>query len=124
MIPVKELRVGNTIFANTGGEVMNVESSDFEMIEDDFGGFEGIPLNEKILLNAGFKIEIEPGFEMMPKYVSKAFTLLGGITEDKSIYLVWKNDDVLTNVRNIHQLQNLYFVLTQEELSFENEIEP
>jgi hypothetical protein len=124
MIPIKELRVGNIIFANTGGEVMVVESEYFEMIEDDFGGYEAIPLNEKILLNAGFKIEIEPSFEMMPKYVSKAFTLLGGITEDKNIFLVWKNDDVLTNVKNLHQLQNLYFALTSEELSFEKEIEP
>lgn len=55
---IKELRVGNVIFTIIGDEVITIKSSDFEMIEDDFGIYEPIPLTVEWLEKLGFERNI------------------------------------------------------------------
>jgi hypothetical protein len=116
----RELRIGNyitaktTIFSNEivvkiNGEWVNGMPAD---------NFIGIPITEEWLLKAGFKDhKILCG--MMEIQVRPFETVIQGIIDGK--WLVSLIDDIPTMLRSIqyiHELQNLYFALTGEELEF------
>lgn len=115
-----ELRIGN--YYNHDGETREVTVGTIkEVWNAERNWVEPILLTEEWLLNFGLTMEIGGNFGMnAKKYVSKAFTVLGGITEDKNIFLIWKNGKVLTHLKYVHQLQNLYFCLTGVELTVAN----
>jgi len=121
-----ELRVGNYVQTNYEGilQVVNVNSAGLEYIDahkpnfSAIGRFElssvsGIPLTEEILLKCGF-VEKK-------KWFYKEKFLLGYMTTDENLQAEWKFGGVegtwnLLNLKYLHQLQNLYFALTGEEL--------
>jgi hypothetical protein len=85
--------------------------------------FEPIPLTEEWFLKFGFeKIEVEEPFFKKNKievfkYLKGNFFLLGGNNTSYGIGLhdIWQGMEI--NIKYIHQLQNLYFALTNEELT-------
>lgn len=78
-----------------------------------------IPLTEEWLFNFGF--EVQETSESLKGFGRDDidYIFLSGITENKNMILIWsiKLNGVLTHVEHVHQLQNLYFALTGEELT-------
>lgn len=107
----EELRIGNFIYSS--GNVMQVHSIDKDgfygqllspKLEPDYlKGLEPIPITEEWLLKFGFSAHYEVGLK---HYSIGEFIFVfqnGIITKYK-------------HVKYVHQLQNIYFALTNEEL--------
>ena len=96
----KELRIGNYL-QNRNGIPYKVLG---EMFVDGFHGLKPIPLTEELLLRIGFSV-----------------SSLGddNVVSVNGFYL-WKDRlqhiTTGTRIKHVHQLQNLYFALTGEEL--------
>ena len=111
MIDFKELKIGNWIFSKTYQKEIEMKSF-FGLcnVESNKELFEPIKLTEEWILKFGFK-----------KY-SKNFIKYGNIE-----FYIWKIDnsyqikalDVLIKIQTVHELQNLYFLLTKTELFYE-----
>lgn len=78
--------------------------------------YEPIPLTEEWLLKFGFLAPVGEyeGFNLSGGYMSMSVFLL----ERNEIYAMDGSDSLLVKgIRYVHQLQNLYFALTGEELT-------
>ena len=122
-----ELRIGNIVNAYKVGvcRVDGIESDILISTANDeyipINDVEGIPINEQWLLDFGFKICTKSG-------VHNGWGIgENPLTHDYLLFLVWmKNEDGTLaelfyrngyhTIKYVHQLQNLYFALTQEEL--------
>jgi len=125
MVNANELRIGNWVQAPLG-EFMQVQiighedNPDyvFARNKEGFGqnAFSPIPLTEDILVKAGFEKSKDDG---------KLF--LFGVLSYSMIYntvsIFQEQDDfsfsigIADSIKHLHQLQNLYFALTQTELT-------
>ena len=102
-----ELRIGNYIL--DGGDVEEVTYRVIEMLVKNQAEFDPIPLTEEWLLKFGFD-------KRMFGWWSNALFLR---TENRNGYFYdWQktNETAGTYIEYVHQLQNLYFVLTGKEL--------
>lgn len=110
MINVLELRVGN-LFVDSGGNIRTVEARDFVKIQISPHYYSPILLTEKWLQKLGF--EPWQGFDGL--YRKGNFPTITILSESGSFKLQgfarWRKE-----VKYVHQLQNLYFALTEEEL--------
>ncbi len=131
MITAQELRIGNFIF-ETQGEYQH-ESDSFNFNENDknfrivdldilklihsnneYYLFQPIPLTPEILEKCGFEKD-EHDFELKINFEAR----LKWSAEDnpaKEVTLWLHNDYPAQSIFYLHQLQNLYFALTGEEL--------
>jgi len=107
-----ELRIGNWVL---------IHRTEIQMLEGDFSFrddfFSPIPLNDKWLLNFGFEVD-DINWEYW-KELDK-FSLM----YDARSCVVYINDgygyegaSIPNTIKYVHQLQNLYFALTNEELT-------
>lgn len=107
-----ELRIGNYIYSF--GDILKIDLNDICNVEcstDDV--FEPIPLTEEWLLKFGFeKINNEYWYMYYAFCINEYFDVFG-IKVTKS----WQNIYGI-KIRYVHQLQNLYFALTGQELTF------
>lgn len=123
MVQFNELRVGNLMHVGNGiyERVLEIlcDSITTETKQGIFD-FEGIPLTPEILEKAGFKYD--EGMESYDLFTSSG---LISIATDYSFFI---GDNHLecgfaggnkSLVKYLHQLQNLYFALTGEELQIE-----
>lgn len=122
MIQANELRIGNlfamndfpmyveAIFRDT--VYLNFEGNEGDVWEEDIKDLVPIPLTEEILLKAGFEKDIESLFYRNNFIIGKTKTrwafyhngLMGG---------------ELVRIDFLHELQNLFFALTGEEIKIE-----
>ena len=93
----KELRIGN--YVNIEGEIFKV---DLQELYYNSSLMTPVPLTEEWLIKFGF----EKAYETCYQY--KDFIL-----NDKFIMM---DIDITIQLKHVHQLQNLYFALTGEEL--------
>lgn len=107
-----ELRIGNLVY-NSHGDIHAIGCNCFHRfrypsMDGNPSGFKPIPLTEEILLKCGFE-RTEYNDYRHPVLIG-TLTLYEGVAELhlSDMYSVWAD--------NLHQLQNLYFILTQEEL--------
>ena len=112
MIEVRELRVGNYVSNNV--EVVKLTDEDlvYLLIYDNQHKAEPIPLTEKWLIDFGFEKHKANGFWFMKNGI--CISVLGVIeliSWDRQAFKL-KNE-----IKHVHQLQNLYFALTGEELT-------
>jgi hypothetical protein len=112
----KELRIGNYVYEETIEEpyqVVEVFEISTTTINDGFPkALSPIPITEEWLLDLGFK-----GKE---KAYNQTFYYADSFSEWKVIHrdgLIKRNGKV---IKHIHQLQNLYFALTGQELKLKN----
>jgi hypothetical protein len=113
-----ELRIGNWVFTNK--TEYQIELSDFSDWYNDhnshqYGEFiHPIPLTKEWLLKFGFKAIDERGYskEILIKDDRYTFNFVIFKTNDG-----YDNDVCLYVIKYVHQLQNLYFALTGEELT-------
>ena len=134
-IKPSELRQGNKVYVSdkdipdkmhvaTVGEIFYFEAT----LECDFGEGEEdcsvehedllpIPLTEEWLLSAGFEGDVFNGYMNTKMRV-------GFITTDEYFEMEWlcsgHADWQIATIKTVHQLQNLYFALTGEELEFKD----
>lgn len=114
-----ELRIGN--YYNQFGNNERVSWATLKTVEEDMNEklwCKPIPLTEEWLLKFGFKKEVECFYIHydMIECISLKFHFDGWYIED--------NDRGFINtkpIKYVHQLQNLYFALTEDELSFKPE---
>jgi hypothetical protein len=124
-----ELRIGNLVN-------LMLNHKDFETICVDVtdlinilhgGVYEPIPLTEEILLKLGFKnIDIGGNFITYTDLEHNYYLQIDVRKNDRK-YLILDNsvDELrafsMVDIEYVHQLQNLYFALTGEELKYEFE---
>ena len=131
-----ELRIGNKIlFIICDKEdskldekkEITVDISDFEFIRDNDSLFEGIPLTEEWLLKFGFVNNHEYTYTL---YFNCVFGYLNELEfffePNEDVCITLRQKDIsekekesifLNKLEYAHQLQNLYFALTNEELT-------
>lgn len=118
MIQANELRIGNELF---NGKVVSLPDGDV-IVNDGYqdwkqsklvDGFTPIPLTEEILLKCGFEYVKEIMAYACEKHCY--FFIENGLIE---FHPFCTNDsDCFLRIKHLHQLQNLYFALANEELS-------
>lgn len=126
MIKAQELRINNLISDRNGFKMKVVSIHNDGTIYCDFDGNEGdvwefddknpcygIPLTEEILLKCGFTSLDENVFIHKELRYSDTFK----IREDGYIAFV-SREVYITKIKYLHQLQNLFFSITGEELEF------
>ena len=111
MIVARELRIGNYVNLITDGHEHEPDTfewtiEDYEYYETEMFKILPIPLTEEWLIKFGFvKDKLEVGlyhFNDLEIFLPNYFT--------------WKTQ-FINNIKHVHQLQNLYFALTNEELA-------
>ena len=123
MIKANELRIGNFVTAircdnsQIIDQVKQLHES-YVVTKFDWGKVEPIPLTEEWLTKLGFKQT-----EKIAQKIIRSVGRLGVLNVEKSkpfeIKLsYWVDDDgiLISKIKYVHQLQNLYFALTGEEL--------
>lgn len=136
MIQANELRLGNFIYKIGLDYVMGnpiadyndkeVVEVDLDVIENvlkfnnttDYELYEPIPLTEEYLLRFGFEKTMEWTYSKKLVGNLKLVYYLG----EKGWSIGFKNYSDFSNLTYIHQLQNLYFALTGEELTLKTEL--
>jgi len=127
MLKVNELRISNLIKRRSVDDILVVDLKILESIQRQGFLFVGIPLTEEWLLKFGFDREVgesESGILTYQKYFNNEH--LGIWYYPDKVYDFQINVDkffkTLTKLKYVHQLQNLYFALTGEELTYNSAI--
>ena len=112
-----ELRIGNKVWFNDIFE-WTITADDIVAFESDSEQFKPINLTEEWLVRFGF--ERVEGNQWYNFYKLDNFKILIH-TKDYSSMINWKDCSIEDRFNwNVHQLQNLYFALTGEELTINN----
>lgn len=102
----KDLRIGNLVFLPSGiTYAVDIVYKNYAMLKH----WRSIPITEKWLLELGyFIIETNDGVEGFKENHRYSVKELIG----KEDWLYCDGEQVLTNIKYIHQLQNIYYSLT------------
>jgi hypothetical protein len=119
MIKANELRIGNLIKYNDGGVFRVISIHEFGLdVEDDietayteYEKFSPIPLTEEWLLKFGFEKDVAAF------YLDINTVLFVSYNDDEFVHLKSNHLETIASIKYVHQLQNLYFALTGEELT-------
>lgn len=118
MIKPQELRIGNYYKGASRGNIEIVSWQTLRDLSEGKLNLLPIPLTEEILLKFGF--EKEGGYLSIGK-LRGAITVCKAERESDSLCYRWfVNNLKMTDLHFVHQLQNLFFALTNEELIFKN----
>lgn len=119
----KDLRIGNWLINFLGGE-FEANPGTIAAAERDY--FRPIELTEEWLLRFGFKKDEDGAYdsrndESYPLFMGR----ISIVNKQKEFFLWISIDDYFysfawTKIKYVHQLQNLYFALTGEELTTKN----
>ena len=99
-----EIRLGNLLMELTSNDIFEVKESYYQLLQVNLNCSRPIPLTEEWLLKFGYDLTTENHYAL-------------------SGHLIWKCNDLFMCDKNgivlkyVHQLQNLYFALTGEELT-------
>jgi len=106
---INELRIGNLLYND--GVVVTIDARTIFDIWDDKGlkNYKPIPLTEEWLLKFGFGKELDNFFR-----INKS-NLIEILFHDNGV-LVTTQSVCLNHIKKVHQLQNVFFALTNEEL--------
>ena len=123
MIKSTELRIGN-LLKRHDGSFFKVTADDISVIDDVNLYYNplGIPITEDILLNLGFKKDIENAGNLICFKLSiithsrKDLTIAKWVKNNKIYWQIWIERHDLTRICFVHQLQNLIFALSNQEL--------
>jgi len=126
MIQANELRIGNLILDSKGFVLLiksisekNKQVSGYFPKLNDFGSdyyddCRPIPLTEEILTKCGFRKSKLEGYDVHFRYDHQL--LHSSVTSIYNADFSIKLDNVARGVKSLHQLQNLFFALTGNEL--------
>jgi hypothetical protein len=109
---VNELRVGNWVLCATHGIVdVQVDADILKLIQDGARYFHPIPLNIEILDKCGFFYQDNNSYQLD---TNLGFSIWGRVESGFNVYV--DSDEIGRSIKYLHQLQNVYFDLTGEEL--------
>lgn len=124
-----ELRISNLVYDSTG----TTHKIEGVYPDRDYSKYKPIELTEEWLLKFGFKKDGEYEHDYTEYYYSKSI-IVGQSNHSERIRITLPNnhceigdmmDDMMylmnTNINHVHQLQNLYYCLTGEELKISND---
>ena len=125
---VQELRIANIVLFKEDGIVFNVDGIQFDGLSVynkeqstwiELDAFQGVSLTEEWLLKFGAKVNGNSYLLCLPGMRSE---LRFGFHENRIAAFIEspESDVALYEIKFVHQLQNLYFALTQEELIYKN----
>lgn len=112
MIQANELRIGNCVFYKPIERYIEIDGNNIYMMSIDMLKVEPILITEKLLLKCGFE-----------KHEDRSLNLYNGNFEmykevDECLVLIIEGQRLpLSHIKSIHQLQNLYYYLTGQELT-------
>jgi hypothetical protein len=109
-----ELRIGNYVMY--AGDAEKVNCRIIEMFFNDKIELKAIDLTEEWLLKFGFKKDL--GNDLFFDVNSNSFLIF---QNNRIELLDEENNKCICFCKSVHQLQNLYFALTGEELTFKSE---
>jgi hypothetical protein len=117
MIQSSELRMNNYVYSSDFVIKSYSPQGLFNLmknIDDGYNNIKPIPLTEQWLIDFGFKNVSLGEWE-------KGDIILDNEYTDKGIWNIVEDSQCLNiNVKHVHQLQNLYFALTNKELNYES----
>ena len=126
----QELRVGNYYNHNTQGDdaVDVISGQDILDLQDDplDDFFQPIPLTEEWLLKFGFESYAKHVnyIELSIKHIEPSKHIMVRVGLQRNYFTVFNHSECdsidiqfITSIQHVHQLQNLYFALTGEELT-------
>lgn len=113
-----ELRIGNWVRKeNYSPEFHKIEIEDFAILERSHNFYQPIPLTEEWLLKMGFELS---GHQLGEEYSRGNFSMYyynGDYPDYEGEILASCFNGNNVEIKYIHQLQNIYFALTGEELT-------
>jgi len=116
----RELRIGNKVYLY--GSIATIEPVDFYGIGIAIKKGKPILLTEEWLLKFGFSENENDVLQIETTLMPLSVTLSDNYPDEK--YKAWVYEDenssyhiISDNIKYVHQLQNLYFDLTNEELT-------
>jgi hypothetical protein len=108
----KELRIGNYLLNAKNDDYFEVELNDLEIIDTGKSKSRPIPLTEKWLLKFGLFYENEIG------HFGDGYSGIQLMNiSDKYFRGYFRGGVIKVDIEYVHQIQNLYFALTGEELT-------
>lgn len=118
-----ELRIGNLFYYHIKNnlderkewdEVGQIDYEDLKTLTefDNNSEYKPIPLTEEWLLKFGFKKNYKRGYILK----INSFLRIAGFQTIPHLYLEYEENYCLVTLEYVHQLQNLYFALTENEL--------
>jgi hypothetical protein len=111
----KDLRIGNWVMSLINGE-SQINAKGILWQSENKGYYDPIPLTEEWLIKFGFD-EITPKYYVLNIDENTSFTYYytfsGGVWH-------FEFEGISIKIKYVHQLQNLYFALTGEELTIIN----
>lgn len=110
MIKANELRIGNWVHAFK--TEWSIQGDDFKYEEMPY---DPIPLTREIIESCGFE-KHTLGYNSLNSNIN-----LYQMKEGLPILPCWKENVIGKEIKYLHQLQNLYFALTQTEIEFDYE---
>jgi len=117
----KDLRIGNLVKGNSRGGTHILDIEVLKYIDETKSGYSPIPLTEEML--------IDLGFEQCETYRDDELFVIGNfsVQAPKKGYdnsVLWYDEQILSEIKYVHELQNLYFALVGEELELKHESKP
>ncbi len=117
-----ELRIGNIV--ETSGMIVNIEGSGIEDFANGCLNLQPIPLTEEWLLKLGFNKDYKKGYIGIDVHNSDFVLTEPFVIGEWQSYYTFQftagNIPKFTKLEFLHQLQNLYFALTGEELNIKD----
>lgn len=132
MIEAKELRSGNYVLGNPlsiprlgiySNGVTKITSHGISEIEFGNINYDPLPITEEILIKAGFtivKTTTAYGYDCNKYCEEVKYTLRGAWNGENWFAYEILNNGTHKKIEYVHQLQNLYFALTGEELKIKS----
>jgi len=117
-----ELRIGN-IVGHKDGSWFVVTEDQFKtpsFWESFYGSYQGVPINEYWASSLGLQVKLSSFITYVEDSQgnNNEFTLLNSVDEDNSeIWIVQYNEHSLKRVQYVHQIQNLFFAISDYELT-------
>ena len=119
MVLANELRIGNLVY-NENKQIVSVSASRIVLCDDKRVKYQPIPLTEEWLVKFGFYQSKSAEYEGLCAYNIPSWgrvVIQDGTLQPDQYYFL---DGLTQEIEYVHQLQNLYFALTGEELTFKN----
>ena len=116
MIPANELRLGNKIL-KLAGYVVEVDIDTLIRIKRSPQFYKPIPLTPEVLEKCGFENDISVGVWLKKNRPVELTSIAIWDKGNDVPYKFCMHDNKPFPIHSLHQLQNLYFALTGEELT-------
>lgn len=114
-INANEVRIGNWLKRDSQPNGFHVDSQSFFIIEQHPNWYEPIPISEDILMACGFEKDNHRKYSTA--YLKNKIRIRHLKGDNK--FVLNRYGSVYLSIHTLHQLQNLFFALTGEELQID-----